>query len=769
MHQTKRMKKFIRPLCLLLALLLLLPYGCGKKNAAQTEGKHGGQNASAETPDDELIFRGVPINPEGPIVDPLIRPYVDPDGNFIIAALEGEQEDGTRGTVRLERNKDGEWELLPDSYRPYLLPEGTGPERGMLTEDGAVFLMWEAGVNAVALMDADYACTASVPVSRILPDVSYPCKISVSGDGTIWVTSQGAYAALEPDLTVRFAERSDMPIEAVAADDESGAWLLSGSQVLCMNRNGQHVSTVRIDEPIDTSMGALYCFDGVLYVSVSRGLIAYREGEWSLAVDYAAADITRTFTFPYAFLEDGEMILSLFNGKDRQILWDYRYVPKPDDSEGPILLEIVTEYGLGPTAFSTLVANFNRSQDRIRVTMTKMSDLYGNDRDHMEEAFGRDLVTGVRRPDMVYDVSDRILNAIAQHSLYVDLSSYLSSDDDINFDNLFGGARKTVTYKDTIWGMPLVVYFHTLTGLNSVLGEYAGRTSWTIAEEMAFIESLPEDVEVNDGQRQCFVPQALTYYEDLRVFVDMETMSCRFTSPEAVAFLEYLASRPATYEEELRFSKIFAAWHTSAAEVMRLYHDGKVALNEFTFHDVREYYAKYQCFFSEDITMIGYPTEDPDGGYGGYVTDLVSYGAGACTGALTIMRDSAYPEACWEFIKYAVRHNNPVSILKDEFEKYIEECDGREFAYYDDGTRGDGYTDRRKAAPGLHMTFHKEDAEELWNILEYAGRPWLVGFDDSLTEIVTEELSALTAKHVTPEECAERLQSRVSLWLAERS
>ena len=66
------------------------------------------------------------------------------------------------------------------------------------------------------------------------------------------------------------------------------------------------------------------------------------------------------------------------------------------------------------------------------------------------------------------------------------------------------------------------------------------------------------------------------------------------------------------------------------------------------------------------------------------------------------------------------------------------------------------------------MMFHKEDAAELWNILEYGGRPWLVGLDDSFTEIVEEELSALTAKHTTPEECAERLQSRVSLWLAER-
>ncbi|MBO7404863.1 MAG: hypothetical protein J6V24_07860, partial [Clostridia bacterium] len=685
---------------------------------------------------------------------------------YIIAALEGRQADGTHGTVRLERDPDGTWVLRTDTFRSF---GEIIPIRGVLTEDGALFVTMDGQQNqSISLLNADYTVTASVPIRKIIQGGSNPVALSVGPDGTVWLAGQNWIAALEPDLSVRFADYVDAGIQSIAADDEGGAWALSGNDLLCLNAGGACVSSFRIEEQIDAQMGAVYFHDGVLYVSISRGLIAYREGEWSLAVDYAAADITRTFTFPYAFLEDGEMILSLYNGKDRQILWDYRYVPKPDDSEGPILLEIVTEYGLGPIAFSTLVANFNRSQDRIRVTVTKMSDLYGDDRDHMEEAFGRDLVTGVRRPDMVYDVSDRILNAIAQHSLYVDLSSYLSSDDDINFDNLFGGARKTVTYKDTIWGMPLVVYFHTLTGLNSVLGEYVGRTSWTIAEEIAFIESLPEDVEAIQGQRQRFIPESLTYYQDLRVFVDMETMTCRFNSPEAVAFLEYLASRPATYEEQIRFSKIDAAVYSNYQEAMRLYHDGKVALNDLTFHNVQEYFAKYRCFFSEDISMIGYPTDDPDRGYGGYVTDFIGWTGSECGGALTIMKDSVHPEECWEFIKYVLRHNDPISVLKDEFEKYIEECDGREFAYYDDGTQNDGLTDRRKTAPGLHMTFHKEDAEELRAILENAGRPWLVGFDDSLTEIMTEELSALTAKHVTPEECAERLQSRVSLWLAER-
>ena len=109
MHQTNRIKKSIHPLYCFLALLLLLSLcGCGKKIYAQTESNPAGRDDAESTEADDRIFRGMPINPEGPIVDPQIRPYVDPDGAFIIAALEGKGDDGTYGTVRMVRSPDNE-------------------------------------------------------------------------------------------------------------------------------------------------------------------------------------------------------------------------------------------------------------------------------------------------------------------------------------------------------------------------------------------------------------------------------------------------------------------------------------------------------------------------------------------------------------------------------------------------------------------------------------------------------------------------------------
>ncbi len=765
------MKYRIRRRILAAAVLLLcacLFFGCHKDGGKPGTQNGGQKNAAAGTDaSPDLVFRGVQINPEGPIVDPLIRPYVDPDGNFIIAALEGRQADGTYGTVRLERNKDGVWEILPDTYRPFLLPAGMSPSKGVLTDSGAVLLTYQAGAYSVALLDENYACTASVAVNKVLPGTAYPSGFSVSADGSIWIVSTSAYAVLEPDLSVRSADRSDMPLEAVAADDEGGAWLLSGSQVLCMNRNGQLISTLRIDEQIDPSMGAIYCFDGVLYAAVSRGLIAYRDGAWSLAVDYAAADITRNHTFPCALLADGEMLFHLYNGS-RMVLWDYRYVPRPTGTAEPIRLEIVTSYGDHNTGFSTIVADFNRSQDRIRVEVKRLSDRYGYDLEQANQAFGMDLVTGVYRPDMVYYMNIETLNAIAQHGLYVDLSWYLWNDEDINFDNLFGAARRTVTYRDTIWGMPLTITFHTLVSRNDILGDYAGRSGWTVGEEISFIRSLPDDIEPMSGLRQDLAPYFLTCSRDLRSFVDMETMTCSFTSPDAVAFLEYVAGRPTTNGELSKVSRIDSAKLYEPDEALRLQHEGKVALEMFTFRTPFDYFGKYSCFFTDDVTMIGYPTNTPDNAYAGFVTDIESWTGDELGSELVILKDAAHPEACWEFIKFALRANGSTSVLKDAFEKSVEDLDGSLFVYYEAGGSALNDEYNRAGKPAKRMTFHKEDAAELRNILENAGRPWLVGYNESLTEIVEEELSALTAKHTTPQECAERLQSRVSLWLEER-
>ncbi|MBQ3707811.1 MAG: hypothetical protein II889_07875 [Clostridia bacterium] len=60
------------------------------------------------------------------------------------------------------------------------------------------------------------------------------------------------------------------------------------------------------------------------------------------------------------------------------------------------------------------------------------------------------------------------------------------------------------------------------------------------------------------------------------------------------------------------------------------------------------------------------------------------------------------------------------------------------------------------------------DAAKMEAILDSLGRPLLEVWRTDVKGILHEELSAYLAGIGTPEDCAKKIQSRVSIWLAER-
>ena len=57
--------------------------------------------------------------------------------------------------------------------------------------------------------------------------------------------------------------------------------------------------------------------------------------------------------------------------------------------------------------------------------------------------------------------------------------------------------------------------------------------------------------------------------------------------------------------------------------------------------------------------------------------------------------------------------------------------------------------------------------EAVKDILDRAGAPILSGIGEDVSAIISEELSAMSAGASSPEDCAKKIQSRVSIWLSE--
>ncbi len=115
-------------------------------------------------------------------------------------------------------------------------------------------------------------------------------------------------------------------------------------------------------------------------------------------------------------------------------------------------------------------------------------------------------------------------------------------------------------------------------------------------------------------------------------------------------------------------------------------------------------------------------------------------------------------------------------ILKDRFCEGVNQTIDQEAIQYFSGNMHittpkpdppTTYADLRE--PGYIVDFTEEDAAHIVESITSAGIPLSKRIPAEVTDIVDEEISAFLAGHGTAEDCAAKIQSRVSLWLAERN
>ena len=109
--------------------------------------------------------------------------------------------------------------------------------------------------------------------------------------------------------------------------------------------------------------------------------------------------------------------------------------------------------------------------------------------------------------------------------------------------------------------------------------------------------------------------------------------------------------------------------------------------------------------------------------------------------------------------------------MKSSYDAQAEQMMKTERAVYYDGSEevklkseGEPLTLRK---PGMLLDFTEETSEKLKNILDTSGSPVMESVPNEIDEIIREEISAFLADATSAEDCAKKIQSRVSLWLAE--
>ncbi|MCR5681821.1 MAG: ABC transporter substrate-binding protein [Clostridiales bacterium] len=443
------------------------------------------------------------------------------------------------------------------------------------------------------------------------------------------------------------------------------------------------------------------------------------------------------------------------------------FTPAPEIDLSEVTVLHVATTALPSEVINTAVGEFNRNHTDIRIEMTEYR---GGDLASEDERLAREIVTGTFVPDVVIGSAESVsVRQMAEKKLYTDLMPYLRSDSLVKESDLFGIVKRMFDDgRGGLWGITTNVNLkHTLFSTPSLLGEYASKGGWTIPEFLDYAENLPPDTELLYNLTQANVEDLLFEGDGYAFFIDAEKGTCSFDGEDFVRFLRFMRALP-TAEEYRR-----TVWGSlDGDELMRQRMEEGIALVRIQSDPIGHY--PILAHGTKDWVMIGYPAAESRAGAGTPIT----------VGTVFVVSSTCQNKgAAWEFIRSCFTDKEGqggAPVLKSLFKSMAEPNYEREFVYFFSFHAETGYghiqprdpdhptTKDGLPYPGIVSDYTPADAAKMEAILDSLGRPLLEVWKTDVKEIIHEELSAYLAGIGIPEDCAKKIQSRVSIWLAER-
>ena len=440
-------------------------------------------------------------------------------------------------------------------------------------------------------------------------------------------------------------------------------------------------------------------------------------------------------------------------------------VQNVDLSQAAVLKIAAT--ALPSEVINTAVSAFNRNHTDVQL---EVAEYRGGEAESEDNRLAREIITGTFMPDIVIGASDSVaVRQMAEKKLYADLTPYLGADSLVNRDNLFDSAERIFDDgQGGMWGITTNILLKpTIASTPSLLGGISSRGYWTLPEFLDYAENLPADTELLHGFTRDKASNLLFGADGYAFFIDTENGTCSFDSPDFIRCLRFLRSLPT--EEEYRRTE----WGEMDADTImeRRMHE-KIALVRVAPDAIG--HTPVLAHGTKEWVLIGYPAPEKRNGAGVPVM----------LGQVFVISSSCQnKEAAWEFIRSCFTDKDGQGgspALKSLFRSMAETKYDYEFLDFFSFHAETGYgiiqkrdpdhpvTGSDLPYPGIVSDYTPEDAAKMEAILDSVGMPLLSVWKTDVREIIGEELSAFLAGVGTPEDCAAKIQSRVSIWLAEK-
>lgn len=510
--------------------------------------------------------------------------------------------------------------------------------------------------------------------------------------------------------------------------------------------------------------------EGNLYAEASSGVykVNTADGTTEIVMNYENSNINSSNSELKVVADADTMIISTRN--DETYHYDYYLCKKTDDIDISTLkvVEFVTS-DYFPQYFASAVVEYNREHKDSRiVTKSYLSYSEGDDYLGGQKQLYKDISLGLCKPDVIIDnpyysrqTGVSVADYLIKNNLFVDLNTLIEKSSKIDGNDIFKSVKDTLSTDDgRMFGICDSFSVSTLVGASENLG---GKTSWTLSEFLDFAKNIPAGSSLLDPyvlQNDILQSGSLgTHLFD--EFIDMENGTCNFETENFAGLLEFIKTLPSEYNYN----------DNDDNNQNEKYQTGRVLLTQGYLSNTDSWLSYISTFGGKDFTFIGYPSSDGKGAELN-IDDV-----------FTITTYCEYPDVAFDFISDYI---TPVydemrggyrmykfPIFKSAVEVECNNAEKLEYFFYIDGGWSSRYKDEARYeenAEGFTAYFTEEDKAELFDFLENKCRgSKLTSIPNEVKNIISEEISSYTSGVKSAEQCANVIQSRVKIWLAEHS
>lgn len=486
-----------------------------------------------------------------------------------------------------------------------------------------------------------------------------------------------------------------------------------------------------------------------LYLSDEKGIYGFNFGDEQLTtiMDYISSDFASYGISNMEVLDEERMLLYYFSEEGSKI-GIFKKVPAEEIGERT-LLTLGCFYLDGDV--KNQVVEFNKKSTTHRISVIDYST-YNTEEDYSlgMTRLNTDITSG-NTPDIILLQSHGMpIESYMAKGVFMDFYELMAEDSSFNKEDYLQNVFEAYEYKGKLYQLIPSFYINTFVGKTADVGE---DFTWTMEEALALQASMPEGTNLFSNMIQYdFLYSCLSFSED--EYVNWETGECYFDTDKFIRMLEYAKTLPKDYN--------FADYEDEAAyqEMESQYRDGKTLLMRTALSNFRDYGSWKYAYFGEEITPVGFPTEN---------------GIGSSFGAdinLAISTQTKNKQAAWEFVKsflseeYQEKRTYNFPVRLSSLEKL--EADAQKKPYYTDEKGNKVEYDMTYWLGNMEIKADPLTKEETGRVVEFIKSVNRVAnYNEELMKIVQEEAAGFLEGQKSAQEVAGVIQSRVRIYINE--